>query len=290
MVPAAGHPALRTRLAGFYHLVRPQNCLASALATLLGVHLSDGSAGAGPVRVAASMLVVSVVLAASYVVNDLRDADADMLGNPGRAIPSGRVSRREAAGLWWALAAGGSALAFVLGADLGVMAALCAGAGVVYSYWLKGTVLVGNAFVGLVASTPVVFGSMAGGRPTDDTWFAAVVMLLFIFGDEVLKAIGDRVADGAAGLRTIGTQLRLGSGLLVFRAIALCFVGAAILPLALGRAGLLYGAGMLAGAVGPVLWNVWLLTVRPEPASVPVALRLSKKVWFTGLWALWFLG
>ncbi len=288
---AAGPRTLGVRLRGVFDLVRPQNCLASALATLLGVHLGDGSDGAGPVRVAASMLVVCLILAASYVVNDLRDADADVLGNPGRAIPSGRVTRREAVALWWALGAGGCLVAFAFGeADLAVMAVACLAAGVVYSVRLKGTVLVGNAFVGLMAATPVLYGSLAGGSPTASTWFAALIMFLFIFADEVLKAIGDREADGAAGLRTVGTRLGLVQGLLVFRTITLGFVAAALLPLVAGRAGVIYGAGVLLGAVGPALWNVGALARRPEAAAVRVALRLDKLVWFTGLWALWFLG
>ncbi len=75
----------------------------------------------------------------------------------------------------------------------------------------------------------------------------------------------------------------------MFGAITVAFVTAAVVPVSLGRAGLLYGVGMSIGAVGPAVWNVWSLARRPEPASIPVALHVSKKVWFTGLWALWFL-
>ncbi len=290
MVGATSPKTARVRLGGVFDLVRPKNCVASALATLLGVHLGSRADGAGPARISGSVLVVCLILAASYVVNDLRDADADVLGNPGRAIPSGRVTRGEATALWFALGTGGCLIAFSSGEpDQAGMAVACLAAGVLYSYWLKGTVLVGNAFVGLVASTPVLYGSLTGGSPTVSTWFAALLMFLFIFADEVLKAIGDRDADGAAGLRTVGTQLSLDGGLMVFGAITLSFVGAAVLPLVLGRARLVYGVGMLFGAVGPAVWNLWFLTRRPEPSSIPVALHVSKTVWFTGLWALWFL-
>ena len=277
-------------LAGLVHLVRPQNCLAAGLAVVLGAHLSSADHQAGPARIGAAMLVVGLILAASYVVNDLRDADADSLGNPGRALPSGRVTHRQAVRLFVGLAAAGCLLAAGFRQlDLFAMAVLCLVAGVVYSYRLKGTVLVGNAFVGLVASMPVLYGSLAAGSPTVATGFAAVLMFLFIFADEVLKAIGDREADDAAGLRTVGTRLGLQGGLRVFRVLALGFVVAATLPVVLGQAGILYLYGMAIGAVGPTLWTVVLLTRRPVASSIPPALRVSKAVWFTGLWALWFL-
>lgn len=291
MTEAASPNTAAVRLRGALDLVRPKNCVASALATLLGVHLGTQAEQPGPARIVASMLVVSLILAAANVVNDLRDADADVLGNPGGALPSGRVTRGEATALWFALGTGGCLLAFSSGElDQAVLAVACLAAGVVYSYWLKGTVLVGNAFVGLVASMPVLYGSLAGGSPTGATWFAALLVFLFIFADEVLKAVGDRDADGAAGLRTVGTRLSLEGGLQVSSTLTMCFVAAALAPLALGSAGLLYGAGILIGAVGPALWNVWFLTTRPEPGSIPVTERVSKTVRFTGLWALWFLG
>ena len=289
MARATRRPPARVRLKALFDLVRPQNCLASALATLLGAHLGSQET-TGLLRIAGSMLVVALILAASYVVNDLRDADADALGNPGRPIPSGRVTRTEAAAFWVALGAAGCLVAFAYREmDLALMAPACLAAGVLYTYWLKGTVLVGNAFVGFMAATPVLYGRLTAGSPTAATWFAALLMFLFIFGDEVLKAIGDRVADGAAGHRTVGTELGLRRGLRAFIAIALCFVAGAVLPVVLGRARLLYGVGILLGAVAPVLRNVWLLTKNPSDEQVVNALRLSKKVWFTGLWPLWFL-
>jgi len=237
------------------------------------------------------MLVVVLVVAAANVVNDLRDAEADLLGNPGRAIPSGRVTHRDAGRLWVGLCAAGCLLAISFqDVALAVMAASCVAAGVVYSYRLKNTVLVGNAFVGLLAGTPVLYGSLTAGSPTASTWLAALLIFLFIFGDEVLKAVDDREADHAAGLRTVATALDVRSGLRVFRAIALCFVAATALPIALNRAGVLYGIGIMVGAVLPTLRNVWLLGSRPEAESICAALRLSKAVWFTGMWALWFLG
>src|SRR5687768_15206524 len=96
-------------------MMRPGNCLMAAVGTATGIAVVGGVT-AGPATWIAAAAAAFLLAAFGNVLNDLRDHELDARAHPGRALPSGRVSRRDAMlsaalflglGLWEAFVAGG---------------------------------------------------------------------------------------------------------------------------------------------------------------------------------------
>ncbi len=91
--------------------------------------------------------------------NDLFDRDTDARRAPGKPIPSGRISEREATALCFLLGAMALALAFACGA-LGLMAGLVA-AILAYDAGGKNIPVLGNVLMGLCRAGNFLLGAVA---------------------------------------------------------------------------------------------------------------------------------
>src|SRR5207248_1264331 len=145
---------------GLLQMTRPLTCLGTSLLTLAGAALASQG---GPLTASAwrAAVLVGLVAAASDTLNDLRDVAVDRLNKPTRPLPAGRVAPRVAV-VWiglLAVAAGGLALS--LGAERFTAALALALLAAAYSFYLKDTVLAGNAVVGGLCGVSVVYGAWA---------------------------------------------------------------------------------------------------------------------------------
>lgn len=180
-------------LRGYAQLVRLPN-LPTAAADLT---LAALATGALPGREAAFVVLVlasSCLYLAGMVLNDVFDAEVDRRERPERPIPSGRVSRRRAAWLGGGLLAAGVALAALVGwmlwqsgqatGMLGppLLAALLAGAILLYDGWLKHTPL-GPLAMGSCRFLNVLLGvSLSGSLAWPLGAHLALVVGLYIVG------------------------------------------------------------------------------------------------------------
>src|SRR5215210_7748613 len=125
----------------YLQLVRLPNVFTAAADSLAGWLLVRGSFDE-PRRwlplVGASM----AIYAAGIALNDVFDYDIDLIERPDRPLPSGRVSRRLAAGLGGGLLVLGLVLAGLSGSAISlIVAGLLAGCVVTYDAGAKRTVL-----------------------------------------------------------------------------------------------------------------------------------------------------
>ncbi len=121
--------------------------------------LGDASETAPPARAA---LVAGASVCAYWLgmaANDLFDRDTDARRAPGKPIPSGRISEREATALCFLLGAMALALAFACGA-LGLMAGLVA-AILAYDAGGKNIPVLGNVLMGLCRAGNFLLGAVA---------------------------------------------------------------------------------------------------------------------------------
>ena len=134
----------------WWQLLRAGNLLTAVSNVLVGFLLvhsewpSLDSPSLGPLL---GLVFASALLYESGIVlNDLFDADQDMQERPERPIPSGRITRRQAAWLGWLLLVGGLAAASGVGAVCGsirpiIVATLLGVSIVAYDFLLKRTCL-----------------------------------------------------------------------------------------------------------------------------------------------------
>jgi geranylgeranylglycerol-phosphate geranylgeranyltransferase len=272
---------------GLVQITRPHNCLGAALASLLGAYLTGGTAHLLAPSVMRAAIVVGLVVAACNVVNDYRDVAADRIDKPHRPIPSGRVSRRAAGGLALVLALTAFGVAWTLGPwPMAAIALATTVLGIGYSYYLKSTVLLGNGIVGLLSASTVIYGGLAAGGLTPQVTVASMLVSLFVFAREILKAIADRRGDVLAGVRTVATRFGTPASLRLFQILAIVFVVAALAPWFLHLAENRYLVAMVAGSVLPTVVIAILLGLRLTEGTIHLSLRVTKFLWFSSLFAM----
>jgi geranylgeranylglycerol-phosphate geranylgeranyltransferase len=276
-------PELGSRLAAIVSLLRPHNCLAAALLVFLGAYLGGGSIHAHipPLLQAAS--VVWLVVAACNVINDIQDIRADQLNNPQRPIPSGRVTLPVAVKLAIICCTLALTLAWWLGPHFAGIAVVLLALGIGYSFGIKGTVLMGNALVGFLASSPLPYGALVSGQLTAQNATAAVLVFVFVVLREILGTISDQEGDRFAGLRTITTVWGMPAALRMLQVLGVLFVAASFVPWLLHLASNQYMLAILVCSTLPTVGIIGWLSLFPSKDSIKLSLKLTKWIWFTSL-------
>ena len=97
-------------LGAFVSIMRPQNCIIGGLTVIAGIAIAysvQWSEIAGPGLTSLLYLFIYgyityfLVAAGGNVVNDIFDIEVDKINRPHRALPSGRMTVRQA---WWFVA------------------------------------------------------------------------------------------------------------------------------------------------------------------------------------------
>ena len=280
-VTAAANVAERLRCLA--QITRLDSCVVAMLYTLLGAHLAAGASQILAPRALHASAVVFLVVAFGFVVNDYRDVVADRHGKPERPIPAGRVTPAAARHLSLVLAGSALLLASWLGP---LMLAIALGTVLlsgIYSYYLKGTMLLGNAAMAVLNGSIVLYGALAVGTVPPTVWAAGVLILLYTFSQEILYDVEDEEGDARAGLRTTATGLGRDTALALYRGCALGFVLAALVPWYLGIASERYLYAVAICSVLPTLAVVLMLSIRVDARTIRYAVYLTWYVWFTSV-------
>lgn len=267
-------------------LSRPFASACAGIALMIGWHLagnaswSDGDAVL--LRAATAILLVT---AAVNVVNDIKDVRSDAISRPSRPLPAGRLPTWVA----WLLAGvqAASALVLSIGVPAGMVVMsmlLLIGAG--YSFMFKGTILLGNLVVALLAASPIVYGGYLGGARAAPTLITAAILFAFMFAYEVLKTIRDVGADCAVGCRTVATQWGTRAAASVFRLALMAYVVASVVPVIVDGVSADYVVLMGLGVIVPSLVVGWRFPVGSSSLAVRPALLVMTIAWLPGMVAL----
>lgn len=212
------------KASGFFEIARIPNCLLMGFAVIIGEFMSLGYMT--PIYSAAvGFLVGFTILAGSMAVNDIFDAEIDAINNPGRPIPSGRVSKTEAATFAAIALVAGLLLAFALSVLNLLIAVVAVGLMLYYNKFGKKTGLAGNAVVSTNLAIPFIFGGAIGGINATLCVFALLAFLAGM-GREVIKGMADIAGDSKRGVRTLAVAKGLG---IASKTGALFFVVAVLL-------------------------------------------------------------
>jgi geranylgeranylglycerol-phosphate geranylgeranyltransferase len=271
--------AAAQRWPALVELVRPTKPLAAALFTLLGAYLVVPPAQVVSLPALSAAAVVFLVTAFGLVVNDCYDVAVDRLGKPYRPLPSGRISRRLAAGFAGLLALAALALSASLGWNLALIALGAVALSWAYSYRLKNTLLLGNAAVAVLVAAALLYGALTVGAPGAAVWTVAAVSLPYVIAQEALFNLEDEAEDRAAGLHTTATCLGADGTARLIRAILALFIVCALAPAALGFASAAYVAAALVLLALPAGFFIHVLRTPLSRMAVARASKLSRLVW-----------
>ncbi|MBE2187041.1 MAG: geranylgeranylglycerol-phosphate geranylgeranyltransferase [Rhodothermales bacterium] len=230
-------PRLLRTLNAWADLARPLNAGLAVVGVVLGGYLAagvDAFAGANAQALALAALAATLVGAGANALNDRLDVATDRVNRPNRPIPSGRATERQATTLWLAL----SAVAVGVAAQVSTWHATVAAGSVVvlavYSRWLKGTPLVGNAVVAAVVAFALLFGGEAVGGGV-----LAVLGAAFAFAvnlvRELVKDVEDVDGDRVAGLNTAAVRWGVPAAMRLALAALVAVLVSLPLPVVFGR-------------------------------------------------------
>jgi 4-hydroxybenzoate polyprenyltransferase len=268
-------------------LSRPFAAICAGAELLVGSHLTRQAVrpAVGDGAQFREAMAISLVTAAINVVNDIRDVRADAISQPSRPLPAGRLSALAACLL--ACVQGLAALVLSVGVPAGIIVTVVLlSIGIGYSFTLKGTVLLGNLVVALLAASPVVYGARLGGIGPRPALVAAGIVFTFMFAFEVLKTIRDVGADGAVGYRTVATQWGTRAAASVFRLALVTYVAAAAAPVIVDGVSPYYVVLMGLGTAVPSLIVGWGFPVGSSSLAVRPVLRVMTISWIPGMIAL----
>lgn len=252
--------------------------LQACLYALLGAYLGQGLSRATSGRLAVASLVVALIVSFGFVINDFADLEIDRLTKPGRPLPAGEWTRRQA--LWIALATALCALALATALPP-VLLAIAVGnliLATAYALRLKRTVLLGNVTIALLNSSILIYGALAGGALTALVWAAATMSLLYTLAQEVLYTVDDYAGDAAAGITTTAIAFGIRPSLTLCQILMLLALLAALAPLWLVGVSPRYLLALLGCTVAPLALYVRPLVVDGSPEAIRRACAAVKLI------------
>ncbi len=258
-------------------LVRIDKPLAAAIVTLVGAYLGSNRASVFSPSTLRAALAMGLVVAFSFVLNDLKDAVADGIAKPSRPIPSGRISSRFGFGVALALAIGALAVASTLGPLLAAFVILLITLSICYSYWLKRTPLFGNGLIGFMIASILVYGALVDGHITWAVVKGSTLVFLFAFSTEILYTIPDEEADRKAGSRTVTVRFGGAQAFRLFQLTALSLAGLGVLYWLMGIASNAYILAAMLCSIAPIVLTV-VVTRSGSQRSVQTATWVMRRI------------
>lgn len=267
--------SLKRKALAHLEMTRPYTMFHSGLVAVAGAEVASGGSVAAW-RVVLAALVTICGWEAGLYAGDYYDREIDARSKPTRAIPSGRVSPREAFLTMVGLIAVGYICALILGPANLALAVFTTALGIAYSKTFKSKALLGNFDRGVLGICAVFFGALAGGAI-----FTPLVLLLaalVFFHDSATNLVGairDVDGDRAAGCQTVPVIYGMGRAVDIAGILALSWVVLGCLLMAVQRPNIL-ALALFVVALGIAAYVYFPLTSARERVTRPQALTAHK--------------
>lgn len=261
--------------AAFLSIIRPQNCIIGGLTVIAGIAIAYstqwGSGGPGLSSIfylfVYGYITYFFVAAGGNVVNDIFDIEVDKINRPHRALPSGRMTIKQAWTYVMLLSLLGILFAWLPGRPISALIVICfLIIGYVYAAKVKTLGIAGNFMVAFSFAFGVLYGSVAYAEilliPIAQSipipsWLFFFTAFLILQARETIKGAEDVEGDKLRNVRTIARIY--GYKLAAIVAASLNFLGVlcyvliwiwsfadfALWPLLILGAGIVAGAGIV---------------------------------------------
>jgi len=267
----------------YLRIIRPLNCLITALSVFVGAFLTDSFQFSRTLLMACGSAFF--ISAAGNVMNDVFDLAIDRINKPSRPLPAGQVSKYQAV-LWTCLLfLAGILLAFTGSIALFNIALLTTLGLILYSWILKKTPLLGNLLVSFLSSLTFIYGAVAvnGFR-----WifYPALFAFFFHLAREISKTIEDMAGDQLGQARTLPLYLGKSFAKVLLTLIFVSLLFLTYLPYYWGEYNLKYLLVTLLGVDSGIIAFLVLLWINDSPSFLRRLNNLLKLNMLAGLLAL----
>jgi|OSPMetMinimDraft_2_1075162.scaffolds.fasta_scaffold00075_16 geranylgeranylglycerol-phosphate geranylgeranyltransferase len=198
---------MKTR--SYLELIRLHNVVGSSLACASG-YLITGATNSFYLLI--SSLVVALIAASGYVINDVFDVKADTISKPWRPLVSGKISIKEAKVIYYLLTLMGNLMSIILGLLPLLYSIATTFLLFSYSKLIKKMAIMGNLLVAFTSASSFLFGSIVAiekglGVYNEIILVAFLYIFLFTLIREIAKTIEDVEGDKVLGAKTIAILL-----------------------------------------------------------------------------------
>ncbi len=199
----------------FLSIIRPQNCIIGSLTVISGIAIAFQM---NPIGIGLSTylnlfilgyLIYFVVAAAGNIVNDIFDIEVDKINRPHRALPSGRMTIKQAWAFVIVLSVIGALLALWVGVLSMVIVVIFEIVGFSYAAKVKQLGIAGNFMVAFSFAFGVIFGSFIYGETVGalqiplPSWLFFLTAFMILQARETIKGAEDVEGDELRDVRTI---------------------------------------------------------------------------------------
>ncbi|ARM76304.1 UbiA family prenyltransferase [Acidianus manzaensis] len=183
-----------------------------------------------------SILIVALVAAGGYAINDVYDIEIDKINKPDRPLPSGKIKLKNAVILSYATMIIGVFLSIFLGYIQFLIALITAVLLFYYAKSLKRQGLPGNLVVALTTAFSIFYGGVAffQGSWLERVIIPTVYSFLLTLGREFVKGIEDYEGDKTYNVKTLATTLGIKNAWKISRIVLISMLIISPLPLLLG--------------------------------------------------------
>ncbi|MGD9488231.1 MAG: UbiA family prenyltransferase [Calditrichaceae bacterium] len=180
---------------GLFGLMRFELPFSAGVCVVMGQLLALGRF-ASPSETIFAFFAVFFISASILVLNDYFDVETDKINSPGRPIPSGLVTLKEALLLSIILLSLGIILGYLLGLTALICIIILSIIGFLYNRKFKKSGLPGNLMVSFSVGMTFIFGGVSVGLPFNKmVWFFGVIAALIDLGEEIAADSMDMQGD-----------------------------------------------------------------------------------------------
>jgi len=243
---------------GFFEIIRPINCLMIGFGVVIG-EIMALNCRLTLIPALVGFLVAFFLMAATMVMNDYYDVEIDMVNNPGRPIPSGLVSPREALSYSFLLSIIGLVFAALTNLSGFTVAAFALGLMMYYNTRGKRTGFFGNVLVSVCVALPFVYGGIVVESVKPVLGIFSTMAFLSNLGREVTKGVMDIDGDALKGIKTVAV---LHGSSMASRISVLFFASAVLIspiPVVFGMVSTLYIPVVAIADVGFIASSIFLV-------------------------------
>ena len=201
-------------LIAFLSIIRPQNCIIGGLTVIAGIAMAFQLIPIGEISEYTTMFIFAYltyffVAAGGNVVNDIFDIEVDKINRPHRALPSGRMTIKQAWIYVGFLSAMGLLFAWLNGPIGTLIVAVFLIVGYAYAAKVKELGLAGNFMVAFSFAFGVIYGSLVYGESISNmyipipTWLFFFTAFMILQARETIKGAEDVEGDELRDVRTI---------------------------------------------------------------------------------------
>ncbi|TXT57715.1 MAG: conserved membrane protein of unknown function [Candidatus Thorarchaeota archaeon] len=199
----------------FLSIIRPQNCIIGGLTVLAGIAIAHQitnvwtSLGANWEVFLYGYITYFFVAAGGNVVNDIFDIEIDKINRPNRALPSGRMTVKQAWAYVGVLSLLGVFFAWLNGMIGAIIVIIFLIVGYAYAAKVKELGLAGNFMVAFSFAFGVIYGSLIYAEQVGvwvipvPSWLFFLTAFMILQARETIKGSEDVEGDALRNVRTI---------------------------------------------------------------------------------------